>query len=129
VAISTDPLLGFVALSDGRLTAGQIQSVCTPARLVVLSGCQTGLGGQHAGGIIGLTRAFQLAGADEVMMSLWSVDDAATEQLMYLFWTNYVRRREAETASDVLRASMIELRREYPNPRYWAAFEVFGAPN
>ncbi len=131
VAVSTSAssgLEGFLAFSDGRLTAQTIQHACIPARLAVLSGCQTGLGGRHAGGIIGLTRAFHLAGVDEVIMSLWSVDDAATEQLMYLFWTKYVHRQPGETAGDALRASMIELRAEYPDPRYWAPFEVFGAP-
>jgi hypothetical protein len=127
IASTSDPLNeSFLVFTDGRLTAGRIQQTCVPARLVVLSACQTGLGRAHAGGIIGLARAFQIASADEVITSLWSVDDEVTERLMTRFWSIYARGDV--TAADALRAAMLEVRRTNPNPRLWAAFVVFGAP-
>jgi CHAT domain len=129
MANEVDPMEGFLALADGGLTAQVIQDSCIPAQLVVLSACQTGLGQPHAGGIIGLARAFLLAGSDEAIMSLWNVDDEATELLMSLFWERMARRREGETASDLLRAAMLQLREEYPRVLYWAPFAVFGVPS
>ncbi len=129
MANEVEPLEGFLALADRGLTAKVIQKSCIPAQLVVLSACQTGLGQPHAGGIIGLARAFLLAGSDEVIMSLWSVDDEATAQLMSLFWERMARRREGETASDLLRAAMLQLREEYRGVLYWAPFAVFGVPS
>lgn len=127
IASTSDPLnASFLVFADGRLTASRIQQTCVPARLVVLSACQTGLGRAHAGGIIGLARAFQIASADEVITSLWSVDDDVTERLMTRFWSIYARGDV--TAADALRAAMLEVRRTDPNPRLWAAFVVFGAP-
>ena len=86
VANNNLPLDSYIALSDGPWTAGSIQRTClSGTRIVILSACQTGLGGNHDGGIIGLGRAFIIAGAANVAMSLWSVDDAGTEVLMRHF--------------------------------------------
>ena len=64
-----------------------------PADLVVLSGCETGRGKIYqAEGIIGLTRAFMVAGAPRVLCSLWKVDDEATRALMTEFYALWSRR-------------------------------------
>jgi hypothetical protein len=69
VSYSEDGLQGFIALSEGRLTAKSVQKMCLArAKLAVLSACQTGLGQSADGGTIGLTRAFQIAGVDHVVM-------------------------------------------------------------
>ena len=72
---------------DGVLRLNDIFGMSLSAELVVLSGCETGLGRQVRGeGLVGLTRAFMYAGAPRVVSSLWRVDDQATAQLMTRFY-------------------------------------------
>ena len=93
----------FVALAlgggnDGLLTVGEMLDTGGPAlraELVVLSACQTGLGDlKQAEGTVGLQRAFLGRGARSVLVSLWSVGDAATEALMKRFYTHWLRDPE-----------------------------------
>jgi hypothetical protein len=128
VAVPQDPLEGFLALSKAggvdRWTARAIQGRRMAARLAVLSACQTGLGFGHDGGVIGLGRAFLLAGVPHVVMSLWNVDDAATATLMKTFLEN------AKTAvpAEALRRAMLTTRTRYPDPLKWAAFSLLATP-
>ena len=92
-AIDVDhPALSSLALAaddenDGLLTTLEIFELELPAELVVLSGCETGLGEVVAGeGIIGFTRAVMFAGAPRVLVSLWPVDDDATQGPMTTFY-------------------------------------------
>jgi hypothetical protein len=130
VASSIDPLTGgFLFLSARRLTDGfwtarEVQSSRLRAQLAVLSACQTGLGRVHDAGVIGLSRAFQIAGVPRVVMSLWSVNDKATAQLMKAFVKN-LRSREP---SEALRLAMLDVRRTRPAPSQWASFVLFGTP-
>lgn len=131
VANSTDPLTGgflmFAAdkLEQGWWTAREIQNERFSANLAVLSACQTGLGKVHDAGIIGLARAFQIAGVARVVMSLWSVDDAATNELMQAFMKNL---QTTNMPSEALRQAMLETRKKFPHPSYWASFVLFGTP-
>jgi hypothetical protein len=118
---------GFLMMSAPTLEAGfwtakEIQSSRLRADLAVLSACQTGLGQSHAAGMIGLSRAFQLAGVPRVLMSLWNVDDEATGELMKRFVQHAGRHPPAEA----LRQSMLEVRQSYPHPTLWASFLLFG---
>ncbi|HEX8176168.1 MAG TPA: CHAT domain-containing protein [Pyrinomonadaceae bacterium] len=130
VASSDDPLTGgFLFLTARSLTRGfwtarEVQSSRLKAQLAVLSACQTGLGRIHDAGVIGLSRAFQIAGVPRVVMSLWSVNDKATAELMKAF----VKYLESNMPSEALRLAMLEVRRERPNPAHWASFVLFGTP-
>lgn len=120
-----DPIDGsFLALSDGRLTARDIQSMeFMKSPLVVLSACQTGLGGRLEAGIIGLARAFLFAGSSSVLASLWNVDDEATSWIMVRF----VENLESQPPAEALRLAQQAARQKWPDPNIWAAFVVFGS--
>ena len=91
-----------------------------------LSACQTGLGKLSGEGMIGLSRAFLVAGARAVLVSQWSVDDEATADLMTAFYRGYL---ELDDKALALQRAMRELRSQpgYDHPRYWAPFLVVGA--
>lgn len=119
-----DPIDGsFLALSDGRLTARHIQAMrLGRSPIVVLSACQTGLGGALDAGIIGLARAFMLAGASSVVSSLWNVDDQATAWIMERFLLHL----DANPPAAALRLAQDEARTRWPHPSVWASFVLFG---
>ena len=125
---------------NGLLQTWEIfESVRLDADLVVLSACQSGLGEEQGGeGLIGLTRAFQYAGARTVAATLWRVEDQVTAELMVRF---YRHLRGGKTKDGALQAAQIELIRspiEVPDedgrarkidasaPYYWAAFQLHG---
>ena len=93
--------------------------------LVIMSACETALGKNFAVGTIGLARAWQWAGASNVVMSLWSVDDNATRNLMVRF-VKYIL--SGEPTDRALRKAAIDARLLDFNPAYWASFSLFGAP-
>jgi CHAT domain-containing protein/Tfp pilus assembly protein PilF len=112
---------------DGFLNLEDIYNLHLSVDLVVLSACDTALGQQINGeGLVGLTRGFLYAGASRVVASLWSVDDAATSDLMADFYTEMRSRRMAPAAA--LRAAQIRMwhRRQWTAPYYWAAFQIHG---
>jgi len=121
---------GFMALApdgetaDGWWTAREIQQLRTRARLVVLSACETGLGRSHAGGVIGLTRAFQLAGAVNVIMSLWAIDDAEQSRLVDDLFAAVARDMPAVA----LRNAALGARARGVSPLVWGALAHFGTP-
>jgi CHAT domain-containing protein len=110
----------------GLLTARQVLYLPLPADLVVLSACQTGLGQVSGDGMIGLSRSFLVAGARSVLVSQWSVSDAATAALMAAFHRLYI---EADDKAIALQAAMQAVRAQarYAHPRYWAPFVLVGA--
>ncbi|MHC9538940.1 MAG: tetratricopeptide repeat protein [Vulcanimicrobiota bacterium] len=118
---------------DGIMTALEISGL--PLRgtdLVVLSACDTGVGKVHKGeGVFGLGRAFHLAGARTVVMSLWSVPDQETQELMTGF---YQRLKKGEGKASALQGAslaMIKERREKygaAHPFFWASFICVGEP-
>jgi CHAT domain-containing protein len=106
-----DPLSSAVLLAredkeDGRLEVREIFGLDLKANLVVLSGCETGLGKLSTGDeLVGLTRAFIYAGTPSVVASLWSVDDSSTAQLMASFYRNLKTMSKVEA----LRQAQLEL--------------------
>jgi CHAT domain-containing protein/Flp pilus assembly protein TadD len=107
---------------DGILTAFEMMNIdLDNTNLVVLSACETGLGKFYAGeGVYGLQRALRSAGAKAVIMSLWKVDDLATQKLMTTFYRLWIKNpRDARAA---FRKAQQELRISFPDPKYWGAF-------
>ncbi|HYI00692.1 CHAT domain-containing tetratricopeptide repeat protein [Hyalangium sp.] len=93
-------------------------------QLVVLSACDTGRGDVKLGqGVYGLRRAFLVAGAETVVMSLWKVNDETTRTLMEAYYRHLLGGQGRSTA---LREAMRELRRTQPHPHYWAPFLAMG---
>jgi CHAT domain-containing protein len=117
---------------DGYLTAEEIRWLdLSGAELVVLSACETGLGEARSGeGMLGLRRAFHVAGAATVVSSLWSVKDESTTTLMQGFyenlWLRGAERLEAlrQAQLDMLRANRIEHGRDLPST--WGGFVLSG---
>lgn len=111
---------------NGFLQAWEIfEQVHLDADLVTLSACSTGLGQELNGeGLIGLTRAFQYAGARSVLASLWSVDDYRTMQLMRRF---YAELHAGASKDAALRTAQLQLVHSSSNdPYFWAAFSLAG---
>ncbi len=89
--------------------------------LAVLSACQTGLGDMVGSeGVYGLQRAFRIAGAKFLIVSLWQVPDTQTQELMRLFYENWVDKRES--LRDAFNHAQTTLREQEPNPYMWAGF-------
>lgn len=125
IASVDEPLeQSFIALADGRLTAGEILQLKLPSKpLVVLSACQSGLGRSHSGGTVGLTRSFVIAGASAVVSTLWNVDDRATEEMM----RDFLRELRQDRPAMALWKAMHAARDRHPNdPALWAGFVHFG---
>ncbi len=113
---------------NGLLQAWEIlESVRLNADLVTLSACDTALGREMGGeGLVGLTRAFQYAGARTVLASLWSISDLSTSRIMQRF---YGYLRDGKSKDEALRAAQIDQIRGKSgssHPFHWAAFELFG---
>jgi CHAT domain-containing protein/tetratricopeptide (TPR) repeat protein len=113
---------------NGLLQAWEIfESVRLDADLVTLSACDTALGKEVGGeGLVGLTRAFQYAGARSVLASLWGVADYSTARFMKSF---YGYLRAGKPKDEALRAAQIDQIRKQggsSHPFYWAAFELSG---
>jgi CHAT domain-containing protein/tetratricopeptide (TPR) repeat protein len=121
--LSSGLYLAKGAEPSGVLTVSDLYSLRWDVDLVTLSACETGLGKVANGDdVIGLTRGFLYAGARSIVASLWEVDDAATAHLMESFYKNLAEHDKREA----LRLAQIDTRQQFPEPWYWAAFNILG---
>ena len=114
--------------NDGFLRTDEIFNLRIGTPLVMLSACETGLGKEKRGeGVIGLTRAFMYAGAPAVGVSLWSVADKSTADLMSDFYRRLLGSPNS-SSSAALRAAQLGLisAKKYSAPFYWAPFVIVG---
>ena len=122
---------------DGVLTALEASYLdLDGVDVVTLSACETARGTAESGeGVLGLVSAFQMAGARDVLASLWKVDDEATRLLMEGVYERMLRKEHPLTPADALReaASALRVTRDpatgrarFASPRYWAAFVAYG---
>lgn len=130
------PLYSRIALlpdsmEDGYLHAYEVQNMELPYDLAILTACQTGLGKLDRGqGAASLSQAFRYAGCDQVMMSLWSIDEKQSTQLVARFLDHL-------TQNENLTSSLTASKREYLNdspkelkhPFYWSGLVLVGGPH
>jgi CHAT domain-containing protein len=115
------------ASADGFLRTDEIFNLKMAPSLVMLSACETGLGKEKRGeGVIGLTRAFMYAGAPTVGVSLWSVADRSTAELMTDFYKRLLT--DARPRAAALREAQLAMisGKKYSAPFYWAPFVLVG---
>jgi len=107
---------------DGILTAYEISQMnLSGTELVVLSACETGLGDIVGNeGVYGLQRAFKIAGAKYLIMSLWKVDDKSTRAFMTSFYRHWLT--EKQTVPEAFRSAEREMRLKYSGAYDWAGF-------
>jgi CHAT domain-containing protein len=121
------------AENDGFLTVLEILRMKVPADLVVLSACETGTGRVYwTEGIVGLTRAFMMAGAPRVICSLWKVDDEATKALMVKFYELWnPKKGKGLPAATALKQAQefVRSHEKWKHPFYWAAWVLWGLPD
>jgi CHAT domain-containing protein len=114
--------------ADGFLRTDEVFNLRMGAPLVMLSACETGLGKEKRGeGVIGLTRAFMYAGAPTVGVSLWSVADKSTAELMTDFYRRYLGTTRTPAAASMREAQLAMIAgKKYSAPFYWAPFVLVG---
>ncbi len=119
-----NPMFSSLHLADGFVTVRDICAQKLKAEIVTLSACETGLNKIFAGDeILGLARGFLSAGAKSLVLSLWTVNDAATTRLMKDFYTN-LQRGESVAAS--LRAAQLSFIKNGTHPYFWSPFALIG---
>lgn len=121
---SDNPLFSSLRLGDGWFTARDAYELRLNCGLVTLSACETGMNAVAPGDeLMGLARGFLSAGSPTVMMSLWTVDDEATTELMVTFYGELARTKSPAAA---LRAAQVKLLQQRPHPFFWSPFVLVG---
>ncbi len=119
----------MISSEDGIMTAKEIAELdLRGSELVVMSACQTGLGDLSGDGVLGLQRGFKKAGARSLLMSLWEVDDDATQMLMTEF---YKKLMDGNSKQESLSLAQKKVRETpgFEDPEYWAAFILLDGLN
>lgn len=123
------------SIDDGILTGSEIENLnLSSINLIVLSACQTGLGEiEPIEGVFGLQRAFKKAGVKSILMTLWKVDDEATQMFMTEFYRDYLesnsKQHALKEAQKYLQTFVEDRENKYADPYYWAGFVLLDALN
>ncbi len=121
---SDNPLFSSLKLSDGWLTARDAYHLNLQCGLVTLSACETGINAIAPGDeLIGLARGFFSAGAPSLLLTLWTVDDAATAELMKIFYQHLLA---GHLPASALRQAQCEMLKREPHPFFWSPFVLLG---
>ncbi len=119
-------MFSSIELSDSSLSLFDIYRLRTSAKLVVLSGCSTGMSNVLPGDeLFGFARGFLYSGVPSVVVSLWNVNDLRSADLMVHFYRNLM---SGLTMGKSLQQAMTSVRKEAPHPYYWAPFVLVGKP-
>lgn len=121
------PLASGLRLADRWLTVREIYDLRLSGQLVTLSGCETGRNLITAGDELqGLVRAFLAAGAASLLVSLWTVHDESTSNLMLQFYNVLKAERADRGVASALRTAQLEIMQARPHPAHWAPFILVG---
>jgi len=119
-------MFSSIELSDSSLSLFDIYRLRMSAKLVVLSGCSTGMSNVLPGDeLFGFARGFLYSGVPSVVVSLWNVNDLRSADLMVHFYRNLM---SGLTMGKSLQQAMTSVRKEAPHPYYWAPFVLVGKP-
>ncbi len=119
-----NPLFSAIRLADGWATVRDVAELDLANALIVLSACETGLNEIAAGEeLLGLTRGFLAAGANSLLLSLWTVNDRATAELMRHFYKHLLADGNPAAA---LRAAQLEFIKDNQHPYFWSPFVLIG---
>jgi len=123
-AINTGDSVKVNADKDGLLTSREASLLdLSNTDIVILSACQTGLGVETLNmGVIGLQQAFSNAGAKNLILSLWPVDDNATQLLMVKFYEYWLKDATNQNISSAFKKAQLDVKQKYSHPYYWGAF-------
>ncbi len=121
---SDNPLFSALRLGDGWFTARDAYGLKLNCGLVTLSACETGMNAVAPGDeLMGIARGFFSAGSPTVLMSLWTIDDEATTELMVWFYSELATTKSPATS---LRTAQMKLLKEKPHPFFWSPFVLVG---
>jgi CHAT domain-containing protein len=119
-----NPLFSSLKLGDGWLTVREAYDLNLHCALVTLSACETGVSAVAPGDeLIGLARGFFAAGSPSLLISLWTVDDDATAELMTEFYKNF---RQTGSPAAALRHAQLSVMKTKPHPFFWSPFVLVG---
>jgi CHAT domain-containing protein len=119
-----NPDFSSLRLGNNWLNLFDIFNLNLGAEITTLSACETGLSDVLGGDeLLGLARGFLRAGTPSLVVSLWTVNDKSTAQLMCRF---YQGLRDGATKTEALRAAILEVKAAFPHPYYWAPFILLG---
>lgn len=121
---TSDTAVKVNADRDGLLTSREASLLnLSNTDVVILSACQTGLGVETLNmGVIGLQQAFSNAGAKNLILSLWPVDDNATQLLMVKFYEYWLKDATNQNISSAFKKAQLDVKQKYLHPYYWGAF-------